>query len=388
MAGRKAIDELLSNFVKKGPAGCGCIVTKDGERIYENYFGVENINTGKPIDADSVYRLFSMTKVIICTAAMKLFEEGKFLLNDPIYEYFPEWRNTQKVVYHPNGNYSIVPVEKPILVKHAFSMAMGIGYGGNDATHQKAAEVRARLRREKGKYYTLREDIAAMSEVPVAFEPGTHFLYGFGHELVAGLIEVCSGMTVGEYLKKNIFEPLGMTRTGYRFFDDITDHLVTPCRREPDGSLVQVAAMMDENMQPDATYEAGGAGLFSTVSDYSKFVVALANGGIMPDGGQLIGRKTIDVMRDNQFNSDQLKELRNFYNAGYGYGLGVRTMMGRALGNSNGTPGEFGWTGAMGTYTLIDPEENFTTTYMHQMMPNMEEYHHLRVRSVAYGMLR
>lgn len=75
----------------------------------------------------------------------------------------------------------------------------------------------------------------------------------------------------------------------------------------------------------------------------------------MPDGEQLIGRKTIDLLRDNQFNADQLKELRNFYNAGYGYGLGVRTMMGRALGNSNGTPGEFGWTGAMGTYTLIDP---------------------------------
>ena len=167
MAGRKAMDELLSNFVKKGPAGCGCIVTKDGERIYENYFGVENINTGKPTDADTVYRLFSMTKVIICTAAMKLFEEGKFLLNDPIYEYFPEWRNTQKVVYHPNGNYDIVPVEHPIQVKHAFSMAMGIGYGGNDATHQKAAEVRRRLREEKGKYYTLREDIAAMSEVPM-----------------------------------------------------------------------------------------------------------------------------------------------------------------------------------------------------------------------------
>jgi len=387
MAGKKTMDELLANFVKKGPAGCGCIVTKDGERIYEGYYGVENVTTGKPINADSVYRLWSSTKVIICAAAMKLFEEGRFLLNDPIYEYFPEWRDTQKVVYKPSGNYEIVPLENPILVKHAFTMAMGIGYGGNDATHQAAADVRRRLREEKGKY-TLREDIKAMSKVPIAFEPGTHFLYGFGHELVAGLIEVASGMTVGEYLKKNIFEPLGMDSTAYRFFGDIEDRLVTPYRREKDGSLTPVESMLDANHRPDAVYEAGGAGLFSTVSDYSKFAATLANGGITPRDEQLIGRKTIDLMRDNQFNDAQLRELRNFYNAGYGYGLGVRTLMGRAMGNSNGTLGEFGWTGMMGTYTLIDPEENFSVTYMHQMMPNMEEYHHLRVRAAAYGMLR
>ena len=138
------------------------------------------------------------TKVIICTAAMKLFEEGKFLLNDPIYEYFPEWKNTNKVVYAPNGNFTIKPLENPILVKHVFNMAMGIGYGGNDETHRVMAEVRKGLREKYGKYYTLRQDIEAMSAVPVAFEPGTHWLYGFGHELVAGLIEVCSGMKVSE----------------------------------------------------------------------------------------------------------------------------------------------------------------------------------------------
>ena len=141
MAGKKEMDALLSRFVETGPAGCGCIVTKDGERIYENYFGYEDVEAKKPIDADTIYRQYSMTKVIICTAAMKLFEEGKFLLNDPIYEYFPEWKNINKVVYQPNGNFVIKPLENPILVKHVFNMAMGIGYGGNDETHRVMAET-------------------------------------------------------------------------------------------------------------------------------------------------------------------------------------------------------------------------------------------------------
>jgi len=388
MAGKKEMDALLSRFVEKGPAGCGCIVTKDGQRIYENYFGYENVEEKKPIDADSIYRLFSMTKVIICTAAMKLYEEGKFLLNDPLYEYFPEWKNINKVVYHPNGNFDIVPLENPILVKHAFNMAMGIGYSGNDETHRVSAEVRKDLHEKYGKYYTLRQDIEAMSKVPVAFEPGTHFLYGFGHELVAGLIEVCSGMKVSDYLQQNVFDPIGMKNTGYRLHGDMASHLVVPYCRNEDGSLTRKEADSEENIQPDATYEAGGAGLISTVSDYSKFVSVLANRGIMPNGDQLISRQTQDLMRDNHFNETQLSEFRNFYLAGYGYGLGVRTLMGRGIAHSNGTPGAYGWTGVLGTYTEISPEENFSITYMHQAIPNMEEYHHLRVRSCAWSMIK
>ncbi len=388
MAGKKEMDALLSRFVETGPAGCGCIVTKDGERIYENYFGYEDVEAKKPIDADTIYRQYSMTKVIICTAAMKLFEEGKFLLNDPIYEYFPEWKNINKVVYQPNGNFVIRPLENPILVKHVFNMAMGIGYGGNDETHRVAAEVRKNLREKYGKYYTLRQDIEAMSAVPVAFEPGSHWLYGFGHELVAGLIEVCSGKKVSEYLQENIFDPLGMNSTAYRLRGDMANHLVVPYTRNADGSLTRAEAMMEENIQPDAVYEAGGAGIISTVPDYSKFVSTLANRGIMPNGEQLISRQTQDLMRDNMLTDTQLGEFRNFYLDGYGYGLGVRTLMGRAIAHSNGTPGAYGWTGALGTYTEISPEENFSITYMHQAVPNMEEYHHLRVRAVAYSMIK
>ena len=114
---------------------------------------------------------------------------------------------------------------------------------------------------------TIAQEVRAMAEVPVMFEPGSHWLYGFGHELVAGLIEVCSGKQVSEDLQENIFDPLGMKSTAYRLSGDMANHLVVPYHRNEDGTLTRAEAMMEENIQPDAVYEAGGAGIISTVSD-------------------------------------------------------------------------------------------------------------------------
>lgn len=186
-------------------------------------------------------------------------------------------------------------------------------------------KVRARLAKENPKYDLLTE-IDAMSEVPVAFEPGTRFLYGFGHELVAGLIQVVSGKKVSEFLKEELFEPLGMNSTGYRFFGDIRDRMAVMYHRDEDGTLTDVSEKYDDRLQEDAVYEGGGAGLFSTVPDYLAFTQMLAAGGTYR-GHHYIGRKTIDLMRQNQLNETQLKDFRNSYLAGYGYGLGVRTMM-------------------------------------------------------------
>lgn len=381
----KDMDEFLGSHVKKGPAGCGCIVAKNSEILYENYFGYSNLETNKKITEQTVYRQFSTTKVIICTAAMLLFERGKFLLNDPISDYFPEWNNTQVAEKLDDGTYRIRPAKRPILVKDCFSMAMGIGYGGDDYTHQMVGKVRQELKASIGDY-TLRQDIHAMSQVPIAFDPGTHWLYGFGHELVAGLIEVTSGKTVGEFLKQEIFEPLGMTSTGYRYFDDMRQQMATLYQCEEDGTKHPIKGMLDDNHEPEAKYEAGGAGLFSSVRDYSAFAQMLACGGKY-NGNQIIGANTIDLLRTNQLNEHQLNEFRNPYLDGYGYGLGVRTMMDPSKG-SNTPVGEFGWTGFMGTYVAIDPSESVSVVYMHNLMPNMEHYTHHRVRNIAFGAIK
>lgn len=380
------LDKFLTELVKTGPAGCGVAVAQNGEILHENYFGYANLEKRIPITAENVYRQFSATKVIICTAALMLYERGKFLLNDPIYDYFPEWKNTMVADDLPDGTCNIRPVKRPIQVKDCFSMAMGIGYGGDDYTHRMMNEVREELKQTVGDY-TLRQDIYAMSKVPVRFDPGTRWLYGFGHELVAGMIEATSGMKVSEFLNKEIFEPLGMKSTAYRYFDNMRENMVTAYSLNEDGTRTPVEnPMFDKRHEPDAKYEAGGAGLFSSVNDYIKFASMLACGG-QYKGERIIGRKTIDLMRDNHLNETQMKDFTNSYLDGYGYGLGVRTLVNRGR-VSNSSIGEFGWTGAMGTYVAIDPSEKACVVYMHNSVPNMEEYTHHRVRNISFGALK
>jgi len=383
------LSNLLKKFVEDGLPGCGCAVAKDGKILYEGYFGYADLEEKKPITEDSVFRIFSMTKVVICTAALILFERGKFLLHEPIYEYLPEYKDTTVFVTDSDGKVHVEKAKNPMLIKHAFTMAVGLPYHfGDSPTAREMRRVKEELKAKYGKYDIVTE-ARAMGSVPVAFEPGTRWLYGYGHDILAALIQVISGKTVGEFLYDEIFGPLGMDSTGYRFHGDIKERMVSCYKKNENGTWEKVSGFLDEYHQPDAIYEAGGAGLYSTVRDYLKFSQMLANGGCY-NGHRIISRKTIDLMRTNQLNEQQLKDFNfnNPYLAGYGYGLGVRTLMNPAEGNSNSSVGEFGWTGALGTYVSIDPSEGFSVVYMHQTIPNMEVYHHLRVRAVAYGCLR
>lgn len=380
------LSALLQQFVKNGPAGCGCAVAKDGKVLYEEYFGYADLDEQRPMTADTIHRLFSLTKVIVCTAGMMLYERGKFLLDDPIYEYFLEYRDTQVRVTDGNGNFHIRKAKSPMLVKHAFTMTVGLPYHfGGTKTADDMAKVINDLKQKYGKYDIVTE-VKAMGSVPVQFDPGTHWLYGYGHDIVAALIQVVSGKPIGQFLKEEIFDPLGMNNTGYRFRQGMEERLATFYKRDENGNMTKVPPFWDEYHQPNALYEAGGAGLYSTVSDYLKFSQMMANGGCY-NGQRIIGRKTIDLMRANHLGPEQLKDFTFPYVAGYGYGLGVRTLINPADAHCNGSVGEFGWTGYPGCYVVIDPSEGFSLVYMHQMDPNMEQYHHHRVRAVAYGCL-
>ncbi len=381
MAKFSDLDRLLEGFAGKTVPGCACVVAQDGKILYEGYYGKADLETGCPVTQDTVFRLFSMTKVIVCTAAMIQFERGKFLLNEPYYNYFPEYKDIQVAEAAPNGEIRIRSAKNPILVRDAFMMAVGLPYPSGDSyTAQKMREVRKALE-ESGKY-TLQDDVRAMASVPIRYDPGTHWSYGFGHEMVAALIEKTSGMTIGEFLKKEIFNPLGMESTGYRYFGNIRERMIKMYRPEENGEFTPITGTHDRNHEPDAVYEGGGGGLFSTARDYTNFAQMLACG-----GGEIIGRKTIDLMRTNAFRESQQRDFDNSYNEGYGYGMGVRTLV-RPAGVTNMSVGEFGWTGACGTWVSIDPSEKFSVVYMHQTMPNNEQYHHHRVRSVAYGCIK
>ncbi len=288
----------------------------------------------------------------------------------------------------PNGTVEIQEAAQPALIRHAFSMAVGLPHPrGETPTARAMADIRAKLDTKHGQgKFDIVADARAMAAAPAAFEAGTHFLYGYGHDIIAALIQIVSGKNLGDFLREEIFEPLGMQSTGYRYFGDIEKRMVALYQRGEDGTLTKTPDRQDYLHNRESRLERGGAGLFSTVPDYLKFTQMLANGGAA-DGRRIIGRKTIDLMRQNQLSEAQLRDFGGAYLAGYGYGLGVRTMMSTARGGSNTSAGEFGWTGALGTWTSIDPSEGVSVVYMHQTSPNMELYHHLRVRAAAYGAL-
>jgi CubicO group peptidase (beta-lactamase class C family) len=384
------MDKLLNKFALSTIPGCACTIMKNGEIIYEGYTGYADIDAKKPISASSMFRQASTTKLFTYAIIAMLFEEGEILLSDPLYEYLPEWRNSKKTITLPNGQVEFVPTDRPINIRDAVTMACGLPYCMFPAANPEDPTLKAMSKAisgllEKGTP-TLREEVRAMADAPLMFEPGTQWLYGFGSEIVGALVEVITGKPLRVVFRERLIEPLGLKNTETLFKGTMRDQLVGNYRIATDGSFEKLPAAMDKTQDPDLVPIGARPSLMTSSTDMATFMSMLANGGKYK-GEQLLGRKTIDLMRTNHLNDAQLKDFTNTYLAGYGYGLGVRTLMSKAAGQHNGSIGAFGWTGGAGSWAEADPSEGIAIAYMHNLMPNRELYHHLRVRSVAYGCL-
>ena len=385
MADFRDLDCLLEGFTKEKLPACAMQIAQRGKTIYEGYFGYSDLDAKTPVTKDSIFRQASRSKLPLYTTMMMLYEKGKFLLSDPISNYFPEWATSKKVVHKPDGSYDIVPTDRPIIISDVLSMKCGLPYCNfpgptTDPTMKAMQEGMAPLW-EKG-HYTIREQVRAMAEAPLAFEPGTDWLYGFASELAAGIIEEVCGKSIDDVFLEFLFEPLGMENTRSHYFGDIKERMVKLYGLTPEGELKPTTFELDDRHQLGIENERGWARLFSTVNDYTKLMQMLANGGVY-EGRRIMGRKTIDLMRSNSLS----KPFDDTYNAGYGYGFGVRTLVDKNKGNHNGSLGAFGWTGGFGSWCEADPEEGVSIVYMHNRIPNGELYYHLRMRAAAYGCL-
>ena len=393
------LTRLLQKYVEDGLPGCGIMIAKQGEILYENYFGWSDVEAKAPVTEKSLFRQASLTKIAIYTALMKLFEQGKFLMSDPISEFFPEWRYSTKRVVKANGTVDVVPTDHPITIKHVMTMTCGLPYDmkmdDSPSFHPVSERMAEKMKplREKG-YFTLREQIRAMAEVPLAFEPGERWLYGFASELAAGLLEEIGGKPAELVLKELLFDPLGMESTANFIQGDMAERLVKSYYLYPGKQLGDENAFYALTPEQDAR-AVGPLGTVSGFSrvvtncrDYTRLMQMLANGGCY-GGERIMGRKTIDLMRSNCLTDAMIREdFTTPYLAGYGYGYGVRTLLDRYAGQHNGSPGAFGWTGGSGTWAEADTAEGVSIVYMHNLQPNLEEYHHLRMRATAYGCLR
>lgn len=327
-----------------------------------------------------------MTKLVTCTAALILYERGAFLLNDPLEEYLPEFRDSQVYRTAVDGTRYVSPARNPILVKDLFKMSSGLTYPGESCETERriAAAVQALEKDETDrKKYTIRALSRALAQVPLAFDPGTRWWYSLSHDVLGALIEVLSGKGFGEFLQNEIFGPLQMEHTFFRLQGNRKDFLCTLYERQENGILCPTDSY-DGQYQADCLLESGGAGLLSTLGDYTRFVGMLAGKGTL-NGTRILGSNTVQLMATPHFTKEQLANAHWSFKPGYSYGLGVRVAVNPTEGGFNAPVGEFGWAGMLGTYVTIDMKDNLAAVYMQQSLPTMESYIQPRIRNIVYA---
>lgn len=382
------LEKLMDTFAENTVPGCGCCIMENDEVLFEKYAGYANLERGEKVDAGSIFRQASTTKLFTYAIMGMLYEEGKFLFTDPIYEYLPEWKDTKKWIRTDNGGVEIVPVNKPITIGDAATMRCGLPYCMVPDTNALNPTVRGMsVQMEKLnalESHTIRDEVRAMSEVPVMFEPGTHWLYGFGSEIIGAVLEEITGKKVRELFAERLIEPLGLKNCHTYHDEKILKKMVALYGKEADGKYFVPAADFDAATDPAKTVPGARCSLISTPHDFAVFMQMLANGGTYK-GKRLLSEGTVQMLHANCLNETQLADFTCDYLAGYGYGFGFRTLIDKGAGNHNGPLGAFGWTGGFGTWAEADPTRKISLVYMHNMAPNEEMYHHIRFRNVAYA---
>lgn len=372
--------EVLTNFLdtlpKRGIPGVDCAIYYKNKSVYRHSAGYADVKSRRPITSDDLYYLYSATKVITCTAALQLFEKGRFLMTDPLYEYLPEFRDMDVRHKLSDGHIEKRPALNSIKVQDLFTMSAGLTYNINSEW------INAVKIKTEGRCPT-RQTVEAISKEPLMFEPGTHWNYSLCHDVLGALIEVISGQSFSNYLREHIFEPVGMKDTGFSVSDDKLGRIATKyCFN--DKLKIAEETPADNIYKIGTEYESGGAGLISSVDDYILFANALCNNGRTIMGEKILSKCTIDLMRTNHLSDVALWDFNWVQMSGYGYGLGVRTMINKALGGSVSSIGEFGWGGAAGAYVLIDPECELTVFYAQHLLNSMEPFVHPRIRNIVY----
>jgi CubicO group peptidase (beta-lactamase class C family) len=344
----KRIDAYFQRFIDAGQvAGAVSLVARRGKVVHHSALGWKHREQDIPMTRDTMFTLMSMTKPIVSTALMMLFEEGRFRLDDPISVWIPEY--TDHMVLVADGDtLSQVPSSRPVTIRHVLTHTSGLTLNPKDKGLS-AADLGWVTNNGEG-FATVAERIARAARIPGAFHPGDNWQYGSSTDYVAVLVEKISGQPIDEFLQQRIFEPLGMTDTYYNVPKEKVERLAAVYRPNEEGNATLLRA--PEFREP-TTYFPGVAGLKGTASDYLRFAQMIANGGEL-DGVRLLGRMTVDLMISNHTGD------KNIYirGPGYGFGLGVGVLVDATVSFDTLSPGSYGWGGAFGTFYYADPVED------------------------------
>lgn len=340
---------------KKQIAGIQTAIIKDNKLVHFNTYGYANIETKKPLDNESIFRIFSMTKPIVTVALMQLYEEGKFKLKDPLYKYLPMF----KTMYaYTNGEKQLA--KRPILVIDLLRHTSGFGYGRGD--NQELNE----LYRNSGLWSatTNKEFAEQLSKLPLTFEPGTDWHYGVSTNICGYLVEVLSGKSLDNYLKDCILKPLEMNDTHFQLPKEKIKRFTVGYRWTNETLTVSETAENNRYVE-DVTLYNGGGGLVSTTLDYLKFCEMLLNKGKYKEE-RILKEETVALLfKDHMANIRQYQERFRLPlgEASFGLGFAIKGEYGEPLQKV------YGWGGAVGTYFKIDTENNLAYVLMIQLSP-------------------
>lgn len=367
----KPLYEFIDYITKMRIPGAECRVTYKNEPVFSYVSGYCDIESKKAMQKDMLYNMYSATKPITCAAALKLFEQGKFDLDDPVAKFLPEF---SEMYVKKDG--AVKKCENKITIKQLFTMTSGISFN---------VRTKPILSAKKEGRTSTREIVREIAKDCLMFEPGEGWFYGLSHDVLGALTEEISGLKFSEYLKKNIFEPLGMENTFFHLNEENSTKMATQYFYNEENRSVEKVSLKN-NFKLTEEYESGGAGLISTASDYMHFTNAMTNLG-KSGSCAILKPETVNLMRQNHLTTNQKKSFVWESMPDYSYGLGVRVMAEREKYKSPSNNGEFGWGGAAGAFLLSDPEAELSVVYFQHMLNSWEEFVHPRIRNITYNVL-
>ncbi len=365
------LDSSMSDWVKKKWInGSVALIARNGKIVFHKAYGYNDLDTKAPLDKDGIFRIASQTKAITTVAAMILWEEGKFSIEDPVAKFIPSFAN-QKVLetFNPRDTtYTTIPAKRLITIRDLLTQTSGIGYPGIGTPEANAIYAKSKITGGVGvKDQKLSEVMTRLGTLPLLFQPGEKWMYGANTDLLGNLIEIWSGMTLEDFFTQRIFRPLEMKDTYFNVPAEKASKLVNFFQEDSTGIKKQEKAFggfLDMNFPLQKhSYFSGGGGLSSTIYDYAVFLQMLLNGGEY-NGARLLAHNTVRMMTMNQI-GDLFVNLGVPTENKFGFGFSIITENGSRLTPSQ--EGTYAWGGAFSTSYWVDPKENMIVLLYRQM---------------------
>ncbi|MEP7367054.1 MAG: serine hydrolase domain-containing protein [Acidobacteriota bacterium] len=339
---------------KKEFAGIQVMAARKGQIVLSESFGSRDLDANKPMTADTLFRLFSMTKPITSTAAMILYEEGKFLMDDPVSKYIPEFANVKVLRKEGGDEGGVKDLKRPLTILHLLTHTSGMvnnkAYFANKVFDPSS---------------NLEQTAKRLAAVPLSHQPGDAWRYGQGLEVVARLVEIWSGQRYDQFLRDRIFVPLGMTDTSFFVPKEKLDRVSKSYVLNKVGAL-EAGRPDDPSKEP--TYFPGSYGLYSTAGDYIKFLQMIVSGGTL-GGKRILSRSTIDFMTSNRVPLSVIPPGGPNGRGGHGFGIGGAVLVTPEESQVVQSVGNWEWGGAAGTYFWVDRKNDLVGVWMVQRPP-------------------